>query len=70
MEIGPAVQFPNGSGSGPLLAGAHSQPPPPAFQLRKPISKEFFCLAVALVTVTVIVYAPIRQFGFHGFDDI
>ena len=71
MEIGPAVPFQDGSGSGPLPAGAESQlPGSPAFQPRKPLSKEFLCLAVALVAAAVIVYAPVRQFGFHGFDDI
>ena len=75
MEIGPAVEFQNGSGSGPFprrfRPGADSRPPDsPSTPPRQTISKEFIWLAIALAAINVAVYAPVRHFGFVGFDDL
>jgi len=74
MEIGPAVDVQNGSGSGPLpsrFPGADSQPPDsPNFQPSKVITREFIWIAAALTAMIVAVYSPVRHFGFVGFDDV
>jgi hypothetical protein len=64
MEIGPAVDFPNESGSGPSPADGAASPP------GNVISKQFLWIGAALAAVTVAVYAPVRHFGFLGFDDL
>lgn len=71
MEIGPAVDFQNGPGSGPLPTEADSQPPDSSgSQPNKVITKEFLWIAIALAAMTVAVYAPVWHFGFVGYDDL
>jgi len=59
-----------GAGFGPYPMSAESQTPDSPVSNSNDVSPgRTLWFALGLVAVTVAVYAPVRQYGFHGFDD-